>query len=247
MSSVCKLILVTVCIVAHTVAVAQFSTSNYEVGVVAGALVYQGDLSRSFAGDYKSIRPNIGLYVSKTLDPYFSIRANLLIGKVAADETKYQSPAWKQFRSFKFSTSITELSSTFVFNVLGDNNNENTSRLSPYVFAGAGVGFVRVKRDWSELNRTYYDLKSAVQLGLAIDTVRATPKVIGILPIGLGLHYALGPQFSLNAEATYRFTSTDYLDGFKYSGNPRNKDNYYGVTLGLSYRLGGYNCPPARK
>jgi opacity protein-like surface antigen len=200
-------------------------------------------LSRSFAGDYKSIRPAVALHVGKALDPYFSLRANLLVGKVAADESKYSTPAWKQFRSFKFNTSITELSATLVFNPLGDNNR----RLSPYVFAGAGVSFLNVKRDWSNLNRTVYDSKSEVQLGLAIDTVRSMPKAVAVLPVGLGLRFALGSQFSLNTEATYRVTSSDYVDGFKYSGNPKNRDNYYGLSIGLSYRLGGYKCPPVSR
>ena len=248
MSFVCRISVIIACIVVlnHSTTVAQFSMSKYEVGLNAGTLIYQGDLSRSFKGDYKTIKPAIGVYVSKTLDPYFALRANVNLGKIGADETQYTTPFWKQYRGFKFSSTVTELSSTLVFSPLGQSNDENFHRLSPYVFAGAGLAFVHIKRDWSALNKTFYDSKSTVQLGLGIDTVHTLPKVIPVLPVGFGVRYAIGSQFSINAEATYRFTATDYLDGFKYSGNPAKKDSYYGLTIGVSYRFGSYKCPTVK-
>ncbi len=222
---------------------AQFKTSKFELGINAGTLVYQGDLSKSFIGDYKYLRPAVGLYVSKALDPYFSVRVNATFGKIGSDESKYSTPYWKQYRAFKFSSSVTELSSTLVFNPFGENSD---ARLSPYIFAGAGLTFLNVKRDWSKYNQTYY-AKSQVQIGLGTDTLHNPPKVIAILPVGAGLRYVLSSQLSLKAEATYRFTATDYLDGFKYSGNPRNNDSYYGLSVGISYRIGGYKCPAVRR
>lgn len=245
MSSVGKAIIVSISIlsISHSSSIAQFSTSKYEIGINAGTFVYQGDLSRSWKGDYKSLKPAIGLYVSKTLDPYFAIRANLYAGKVAANDADYSTPAWKQLRAFNFSTFITELSTNVVFNFLGDNGAESSHRISPYVFAGAGVAFLNVKRDWSHLHRLAYDSKSDLQAGLAIDSAHSLPKVILVLPVGVGLRYIISSQFALNAEATYRLTTTDYLDGFKYAANPAKRDSYYGLSLGLSYRLGGYKCP----
>src|SRR4051794_40036997 len=113
MSSVCKTTLLTAFIFAtsHAVSIAQLNTSKYEIGLNVGTLVYQGDLSTSFKGEYRSLKPALQVYVSRMLDPYFALRANLLIGKVSADESKSSSPEWKQFRNFAFNTSMTELSS----------------------------------------------------------------------------------------------------------------------------------------
>jgi hypothetical protein len=245
MSSVCKTIAVSVIILALAcpAAIAQFSKSKYELGLNLGTLVYQGDLTRSWKGDYKSLKPAIGVFVSRTLDPYFALRASLHLGKIATDESDYSTPAWKRLRAFKFSTPITELSSTLVFNFLGDNITDNFHRLSPYIFAGAGATFLNVKRDWSNLNRTAYDSKSDVQAGLVIDSAHSLPRVIPVIPIGGGLRFIISPQFALNAEGAYRFTTTDYFDGFSHAGNPRKRDSYYGLSLGISYRLGGYKCP----
>lgn len=249
MSSVFKTTFVTAGVVAisHSASYAQFTTLKYEIGVNVGTLVYQGDLSKSDKGDYKSLKPGLRVWLNKTVDPYFALRANLTVGRIGADESQYSSPSWKQARGFKFSSSIIELSSTMVFNPMGENSSDHFHRLSPYVFAGAGLTLLNIKRDWSNLNKTVFDEKSGAQLGLGIDTVHSLPKVIPVLPIGVGLSFAISSQVSLNAEATYRFTATDYLDGFKYAANPKRKDSYYGLCIGISYRLGGYKCPNVAK
>jgi hypothetical protein len=245
MSPVLKSSLLTFIIVAaaQSVSIAQVSTSKYEIGLQLGTLLYQGDLSKSPFGEYKYLRPSLSIYASRMLDPYFTLRAGLLLGKVGSDENRYSSPEWKQYRAFKFTTSITELSSTIVFNPLGQTSTDYSRRVAPYVFAGLGMTFLNVKRDWSNLNRSFYDDKSDVQAGLAIDSVHSLPAVIPVIPLGAGLRFALNPQLSLNAEGSYRFTATDYLDGFRYSANPKKKDAYYGISVGLSYRFGGYKCP----
>ncbi len=245
MSSVCRITIVTVFLLAifHSNSFSQLTSSKYEIGVNLGTLVYQGDLASGAAGDFKLLKPALGIYVGKTLDKYFALRANFLLGKLAADDSKYSSPAWKQMRNFNFNTSVAELSSTLVFNPLGENSNDNLHRLSPYVYAGAGVSFIKVRRDWSNLNRPAFDAKSEVTTGLPVDSAHSLPRVIPVLPVGAGLRFAVNSQLSLNAEATYRFTATDYLDGFKYAANPNRRDSYYGVAIGLSYRFGGYKCP----
>ncbi|HLA57798.1 MAG TPA: hypothetical protein VK622_03515, partial [Puia sp.] len=68
---------------------AQFTPSKWEIGVNAGALIYQGDLSESSFGYTKCLRPSVELWVSKSLDDYFSIRANLFQSSLGADESTY--------------------------------------------------------------------------------------------------------------------------------------------------------------
>jgi hypothetical protein len=56
--------------------------SSYEVGINIGTLIYQGDLTQSALGSTKDLKPAISIYVGKELDTYFSLRANLTIGKL---------------------------------------------------------------------------------------------------------------------------------------------------------------------
>ncbi len=248
MNPICKTSFATVLFVTATckVSFAQFIPSNYEVGINFGTLIYQGDLAPNGAGYTKTLKPTIGVFVSKSLDEYFSLRANLNIGKITADDLKYTSPWYKQARALNFSTSITELSGTLTWNIFGDHFGNDQRRFSPYLFAGAGLAFTHVKRNWSGFNANAFGgNKSDVSLGLGKDTLHATPSIIPVLPIGAGVKYMLTPQLFFNAEFTYRITATDYLDGFSYVANAKKNDYYYGLTIGISYKFGNnrMNCP----
>ena len=84
----------------------QVNYSGYEAGIYAGTLVYQGDLTPKWYGSTHALKPAIGLYLSKAIDPYFSLRVNFTHGKISADESVYPTPVWRQQRNLKFSSAI---------------------------------------------------------------------------------------------------------------------------------------------
>ncbi len=238
-------LLIFVLIIISTTSNAQYR-SYYDVGISAGTLVYQGDLTRSSFGTYRSLKPAVSLSVSKQLDPYFAIRAGLTLGKIGVDESQFSNPVWKQQRNFQFSTPITELSAVLVFNILGENTEKNYHTFSPYIFGGIGATFLNVQRDWSRMNT---DFKSYTLAGIAIDSAHSLPKTIPVIPLGLGIAYDITSRLAIKAEATYRLTFTDYLDGFSYAANPTAKDSYYGLSLGVSFKIGNnsFRCPVMRR
>jgi opacity protein-like surface antigen len=213
---------------------AQFTDASYEVGVSAGAVVYQGDLTPSALGSYRTLRPVLNLWGSKRFTQNFSVRANLALGSIHGDDARYSSPEWRKERNLNFTTSITELSALGVWDIDGGRR-----RFSPYVFAGAGFALVRVHRDASGFNAAYFaDDKPATE-GLATDLARTTPRLVPVIPIGAGIRYTVNDQWSVHAETSYRLSHTDYLDGFSQAGNPSRYDHYQTWTIGLSYRFGG--------
>jgi hypothetical protein len=224
---------------------AQFTPSKWEIGMNAGTLIYQGDLSEGSFGYTKSLKPSVELWVSKSLDPYFSIRANLLQGSLGADESTYSSPAWRRHRNLAFNSSVTEVSAEMVWDLYGKTYREGMRRLSPYFFAGAGFAILHINRNWSRFDTTYFNAQSTAARGLGIDTLHKTPGFLPAIPVGAGLRFMVTKQIFINAEGTYRITSSDYIDGFSYAGNPAKNDHYYGLTLGVSYRFGwnGMSCP----
>lgn len=244
-SNTSKLILSAFVLVAAQKANAQFKASGFEAGIQLGTFVYQGELTSKFYGYTRNLKPAVNLHASKYLNDYFAVRGSAWLGKVAANEGVYTTPEWHQYRNFKFSTALTELSGLIVFNPYGNDNAKAVSRVSPYFLAGAGVTFINTKRDYSGFNTTYFDVKSVAAQSLAADTVKTLPTMITVLPIGAGIKYMLSSRIALNAEATYRFTSTDYLDGFKHNDSKNNRDSYYGISLGINYIFGKnrYNCP----
>lgn len=224
---------------------AQYKSSVYEAGISVGTLIYQGDLTPKVYGYTKSLRPALQVYGSKALSSYFSLRAGLTYGKILADESKYTSPDWRQFRNFKFSSRLIELSAVMIFNPYGVNNEFNYRRLAPYVLAGAGLTYLHVKRDWSGFNTNYFDGKSPAAISLAADSLHKTPTIIPVLPVGAGGRYILSPALALHAEFVWRLTPSDYIDGFSYRDTAPKRDSYYSLSAGITYRFGKdpYRCP----
>lgn len=217
---------------------AQNTGNKNEIGLNAGALFYQGDLTPDVIGSYKTAKPMIQLYYNRILNPYFSLRANLVVGALEGDESKYEKPAYMRLRNFKFHTPVTELSGLAVFNVFGNDNSAKVLKLSPFVFAGGGATFLNIKRDWSRVDSSMLHNGSTTLSGLGRDTTTALPSIIPVLPVGIGLGYQILPNLSLVAEANYRFVFTDHLDGFSYAANPARKDAYYSISLGAKFSFG---------
>lgn len=218
---------------------------KFEYGLNLGAVVYQGDLTPEKFGSFKTQKFAVGLHLNRILGHTFSIRGNLLISKLYGDDAKYDEPAYRQQRNFTFTSPLIELSAQLVFNITAQNYADKG--ISPYVFGGAGVSFLHITRDWSRLNREYFDAQNHITTdGLAIDSAHAVPKIIPVIPVGGGLRYFFSPQWGLNAEASYRLSFTDYLDGFSEAANPDLKDHYLNYAVGIIYRPGKKNslgCP----
>lgn len=225
-----------------------FSQTNlptYEFGLHAGMLVYQGDLTPRRLGSFETQKFSIGLHASKIISPILSFRANLQLGTLKGDDAAYENPEFRPQRNFTFTTPVTELTGQMVWNITGSNYAEKG--FSGYLFAGAGLSFLKIKRDWSRLNASYFGAGTSKLLeGLAIDSAQRLPRIIPVVPVGAGVKYFLNNNWGVNAETNYRIATTDYLDGFSESANPKNKDNYWGYSIGIIYRTGKKNtlgCP----
>lgn len=220
---------------------------KYEAGLSAGAFIYQGDLAPSDFGSYKTIRPTVAVSGSRILNRAFALRANLAVGGLRADESKYSHPEYRQQRNFASRSFVAELAVQAVWNPLGRNYEDRG--FTPYVFGGAGVSYINTTRDWSRLNADYFTENSDILAGLAVDIAGSTSKFIPVVPVGIGLRYAITPRIAVNAETNYRITFTDYIDGFSYSANPDKRDHYHSHTIGVIYRFGRRNtlaCPVVR-
>lgn len=220
---------------------AQIKTSPWEVGINLGTALYTGDLTPTILSPYKSPALTIGFNGSKNLSNAFAIQAQLAFGKVKANDANYSAPEFRQQRNFNFKTRITELTGKLLYTPLGRDR-----VLSAYVFAGAGLSLIKVKRDYSNLNAEYFANDPAIVEGLPQDIAHKLPRIIPVVPVGAGIRYSLNKKISLDLQTAYRLMSNDYLDGFSQSANPTKKDHYYSHTIGLIYSFGQKNtldCP----
>lgn len=221
------------------ISVSAQSGYKWMVGINAGAMIYQGDLTPSSFGSYKTASFTWGISAAKILNPYFAIRANAVFGKLQGNDAAYDDPAWRKSRNFNFTTPVTELNAQLLWSPYGNNSHETGQRFTPYLFAGAGVSFVNISRDYSSMDTTIFVFSSKEQNGLKRDSAQRLPRTLFVLPVGAGVSYYLSSRLSLNYEFGFRYTFTDYLDGFSYAANPNQKDFYHTQTLGLVYRFGG--------
>ena len=168
---------------------AQLNLSNWQIGVNAGILIYQGDLTPSRFGSYKTWQPDFGVYISRILNPSFIARTNISFGKLKGDDAAYSDPSWRKERSFIFTSPVTEISELLVWNIFKNNGNESERRFSPYLFGGAGISFLKVNRDYSNFNAAFFGDASDIQAGLNADQAMTPPRTLLILPAGAGVEY----------------------------------------------------------
>ena len=222
------------------------SLPKWEAGINVGGYIYQGDLTIHRFGSIETIQPGVGISGTRIINRAFSARLLFNMARLVGDESIYKYPEWRQQRNFSFTASVKELSLLVHWNVLGSNYDER--KFEPYLFAGGGVSFVNIKRNYSKVNPVYFGEHSPMLSGLAVDAVTPTPKMIPVIPVGAGLRYNLSDRIAINGEASYRLMHTDYLDGFSMSANPKLKDHYSSITIGVAYKFGNkekYGCPVA--
>jgi hypothetical protein len=215
---------------------------KYEMGARLSCLVYQGDLATSPLGSYGSPGPGAGIFGTWIMDWSWSLRVSADYGTFKADDAAYESPSWRRQRNFSFSTSLLEVSAQMLYTI-GDNY--TADRLQPYVFAGAGVSFLKVNRDYSHSDPSYFSSRDWLMKGLRADSEAELPKRCLVFPVGAGFRFGIGDYMSLYGEGTYRLMSTDYLDGFSRAANPSLLDHYTNLSIGVIYRFGDnfINCP----
>src|SRR6266496_4158373 len=161
---------------------AQTTIPKYEAGINLGVFIYQGDLTPQKMGSFKTPTIDFNIFGSRIISPSFSLRTNLALGKLKGDESKYASPAYRRERNFKFKTPVVELSELIVWNLLKKNYETGRSGFSPYIMAGGGLTYLKIKRDWSRLNENYFLTDSAFFVGLNADIAHDLPRLIAIIP-----------------------------------------------------------------
>jgi len=218
---------------------------DMSVGLNGGIYIYQGDLTPESFGSFRTIQPGFSFFAKKPINNFLSARVHFSFARLKGDDSRYSKPEFRQQRNFYFTTPVKEFSAQLVWNILGRNYDDRG--IMPYIFSGAGVSLVRVKKDYSRMDMTVFGESADVMNGLAVDNARGTPRALLSVPVGVGAEYPLSPRFSVNIETSYRFIFTDYLDGFSQSANPKRQDHYHSTSAGLIYKFGnkekGIGCP----
>ncbi len=231
----------------YVVAQQHANVSKHEIGIALSSFIYQGDLAEERFGSFQTKRWGATIFFNKILSAAFSTRTNLAIGGLKGDDAVYENPEYRRQRNFNFRTPVVEISQLAVWNPLQRNYDDRG--FSPYLFGGAGLNILNIRRDWSNYNGEYFDGFSDLSARLAIDTQQSLPRVTPVIPLGAGIRFNISHSLAFMAETSYRIMFTDYLDGFSEAANPERKDNFYTISAGLIFRTGKkntLNCPAVK-
>ena len=209
----------------------------WTMGVNLGAFVYQGDLTPSVAGSWKTVRPGMELSLTKQVTYHMTLKYGLVLASLAGDDTKYKNEQeYRGYRQFYYKSHFAELSVSDNFSLFSADNMKR--RFNPYVSAGVGVAFMLYKTNsWAKTQWSYFSA-SNLREHVKEDSISGIPRAFLSVPLGMGFNYRLNERLHLNVEGLYRLSTSDYLDGYSRAGNNSKNDYFYSITAGLHFTLG---------
>ena len=191
-----------------------------DYGVYGGVTSYLGDINPNLL--FYRPQPAGGLFYRYNLNPRQSIRANILLGGLKANDLDFRNN-FQQTRALSFSSTLAELAAQFEFNFLPYSTQGKRLNYTPYIAAGAGVSFINT------------------------GSVSYQP----VIPFSLGFKLNIYKNLGIEAEYGFRKTFYDKFDGLKDNIDPNHEawlhNNDWYSFAGISFTWKIYNklvgCP----
>jgi opacity protein-like surface antigen len=205
-----RILLLILSIIGSATAVAQ--EYRYELGGMAGMSMYMGDANQNSL--FQGWNPAAGLIFRNNLNFRWAMKGDLFMGRITGD-TKNVKNVFPNQAQASFSRSFFELGGQMEFNFFPYSDKFaylNTSKISPYIFAGLGITLAPGK------NQTFWGIN---------------------FPLGAGVKYKLRNKLNLGVEYAVHKLFNDSFDAPDSVGF--NLDNPYSVRNGLFKNRDWYN------
>lgn len=241
---------------------------RWEIGGGVGVSSYQGDLDKFLANvAQRQVNPAISLHMRRYLNNVFSLRAGVLGGRLAGDETHFTSPEWRRERGISFHSMIWEaklgiefypvgqyvehfiddpLSPAPAYDAIrnyrlrpnGDTLISHARRRKFAPYLFLGTGAVYT-RPHIDWNEAGDGGNAAVYYNdLKTDQNARYRRINPLAAVGGGVRIPLSKKTLLGLEGLFHYAFSDYLDGVSAVGNPAKKDWYFIGQVSLSWPLG---------
>ena len=196
----------------------QNSFAQQEIGVIMGATTYMGDLAgdpqlkRHF--EVPELNVAVGLVRRYNLNKNFSVRGNILVGKISGSDGNTDHPG-RNNRGLHFRSMIYETSVQAEWNIMEVINLTEHKQIlgisTPYLFLGLGGFYFNPQ---AQNQGRWIDLQPLGTEGqLLKESNRSIYNRIQLnIPFGIGFKYAMSNRGSVGFELGLRKTFTDYLD-----------------------------------
>lgn len=162
--------------------------------------------------EFKLTRPALALGYRFYINPYFALKADLAYGRLNGDDA-LTTETFRQNRNLHFRSPLIELTGRVEFYPLKEyfghlyrTNGvvgKKVNHWSPYLFVGIGGG-------WFNPKAQYQGNWVALQ-PLQTENVNYK-RIMGVLPFGAGVKYAISNQLSIGLELGLRYSTSDYID-----------------------------------
>ncbi len=240
-------------------------SQSWELGIVAGASNYRGDLAQR---TFQQAKPAFGLTAGYEISERFTLRGGLTFAKIAGADKKGKDDFLKTTRNLSFQSNLTEFSLVGEYDIF----NLNEVKWTPYLFGGLGVYHYNPYTFDSLNKKVYLKPLSTEGEGLTAYPGRKFYSLTQLsIPFGGGIKYAINDNIRVGLEIGLRKLFTDYLDDVSTTyvdsasllaergqqavdlsyrgnstypeknaqrGNPKNKDWYHFTVLTLTFRWG---------
>lgn len=220
-----KNLYITACLLLAAFSMA-FAQPRWEMGVFAGLANYQGDLVKETVPLFKEGNPALGVTGRYVYDYSWTIRGNLVFGKISGDDNNYRNDDFRKNRNISFENPIFELSGCVEWEPLGEwrylSGVGFKKMISPYIMTGFGLAFTNPKVDYPDETGGSAEFMKKIEEDKNAKYFKARPAI----PIAIGVKLDLDDLWFLSLEFGMRYPFTDYLDGVSATGNPDKKDWY---------------------
>lgn len=196
---------------------------------------------------YDFTDPAFGVFVKRNIDGYWSLKFEVLHGKVQADDSDSDNAQFR-YRNLNFYSPVTELGFQVQFNFFNYLPGISRRRFSPYLFTGLGAVKFNPKTMYNDVE---YELNL---LGTEGQDLSKPYKTVALsVPYGAGIKYNISGNFTLGAEVGYRTAFTDFLDDVSGTYAPiesldyPNNGGLTGVRINLADRSNPKNMPGTQR
>lgn len=212
---------------------------NYwQGGLFIGATGFSGDINPQATPDISDISLAFGISGKVDVAPKIGFKGSLNYVQLVGDDANYET---RQARGFRFNTTIFELSGVAEWEPFGSNRYYSDAGgnlvmdkiISPYIYAGIGVGFANLETDFSR----YEGSNPVIAQGILADRMQGSNQVAFLVPIGVGIKVDLSNTISVALDISGRLSFSDYLDGISESASPDADDTYLLGGINLLYRF----------
>lgn len=194
--------------------VAKAQYANYqpqaEVGLGIGTAHYFGDLNPE--GSLSQLNYSAGLFYQRYLGNYIGARVSAQYIHLAASDKDNKSAAYHN-RGLDFTNNVLELTVMGSFNFFRYAPGTSGHSFTPYV--GLGIGGIYTNPFTHNDQGEKVSLRKLGTEGQYSSTVHDGQKYGSfamVFPLSVGVKQAISAKVNIFAEATYRFTRSDYLD-----------------------------------